>query len=132
MVIIIGGPGDVRKGDDTVGIPHRAQVSQFELFELILFLKLDDQFSIEHFEPTVSQSAISSPPPKLAETVAVCLYRRRRRETERQESLHTYHVYIYMYIYMYIYIYIYMYICMCIYIYTHTYEDRKNMSRYER
>ena len=30
------------RGDDTVGNPHRAQISQFELFELILLLKLDN------------------------------------------------------------------------------------------
>ena len=40
-------------GDDTVGNPHRARISQFELFELILLLKLDKQLSIEEFEPTV-------------------------------------------------------------------------------
>ena len=39
-----------------VGNPHRAQISQFELFELILLLQLDKQFSVERFEPTVSQS----------------------------------------------------------------------------
>ena len=31
----------VGRGDDTVGNPHRAQISQFELFELILLLKFD-------------------------------------------------------------------------------------------
>ena len=39
-----------------------ARISQFELFELILLLKLDKQFSIKQFEPTVSQLAVSSPP----------------------------------------------------------------------
>ena len=29
------------RGGDKVGNPHRAQISQFELFELILLLKLD-------------------------------------------------------------------------------------------
>ena len=29
------------RGDDTVGNPHRAQISQFELFELVLLLELD-------------------------------------------------------------------------------------------
>ena len=50
------------RGDDTVGNPHRAQISQFELFELLLSLKLDKQFSIEQFEPTASRSTVSSPP----------------------------------------------------------------------
>ena len=37
-------------------------MSQFELFELILLLKLDKQFPAEQFEATVSQSAICCPP----------------------------------------------------------------------
>ena len=41
-----GGSRHLGRGDDTVGNPHRAQISrstisQFELFELILLLKLD-------------------------------------------------------------------------------------------
>ena len=51
-----------RRGDDTVGSPHRAQIRQFELCELILLLRLDKQLSIEQFEPTVSQSTVPSPP----------------------------------------------------------------------
>ena len=39
----------------------RAQISQLELFELILLLKLDNQLSIEQFEAAVSQSMVSSP-----------------------------------------------------------------------
>ena len=35
--------------------------SQFELFELILLLKLDKHFPVEQFEATVSQSAVPSP-----------------------------------------------------------------------
>ena len=56
------------RGDDTIGNHHQAQISQFELFELFLLLKLDNQFSIEQFEPTVSQSTVSSPspPPSIA------------------------------------------------------------------
>ena len=50
------------RGDDTDGNPHRAQISQFELFELILLLKVDKQFPVEQFEPTVFQSTVSSPP----------------------------------------------------------------------
>ena len=51
----------LRKGDDTVGNPRRAQISRFEFVELILLLSLDKQFSIEHFEPTVSRSTVPSP-----------------------------------------------------------------------
>ena len=47
--------------DDTVGKPHRAQISRFEFFELILLLKLDKQFPVEQFESTVSQSTVPSP-----------------------------------------------------------------------
>ena len=49
-------------GDDTVGNPRRAQISRFELFELVLLLNLYRPFSIERFEPTVFQSTVSSPP----------------------------------------------------------------------
>ena len=51
----------IRKGDDAVGNPHRAQIVQFELFDLILLLNLDKQFPVEHFEATVSQSTVPSP-----------------------------------------------------------------------
>ena len=49
-------------GDDTVGDPYRDEISQFELFELVLLLKLDNQFSVEQFEATGSQSTVPSPP----------------------------------------------------------------------
>ena len=48
--------------DDTIGNPHRAQIYQFELFELILLLKFDKQFSVEQFEATVSCSQQYPPP----------------------------------------------------------------------
>ena len=55
------------RGDDTVGNPHRAQISQLELFELILLSKLDEQLPVERFEATVSHSISvvtgPSPPP---------------------------------------------------------------------
>ena len=38
------------RGGEMVGNPHRAQISQFELFELILLLKLDKRFPVEQFE----------------------------------------------------------------------------------
>ena len=53
---------DFGKGDDTVGNPHRAQISQFELFELILLLKLDKQLPVEQLEATASQSTVLSLP----------------------------------------------------------------------
>ena len=35
------------RGDATFGNPRRAQISRFELFELILLLKLDKRFPVE-------------------------------------------------------------------------------------
>ena len=54
--------GRLGRGDDTVGSPHRAQISQFDIFEFILLLKLDEHFPVGQFEAAVSQSAVSSPP----------------------------------------------------------------------
>ena len=39
------------RGDDTVGNPHRAQISRFELFELILLLKLDKLYLSQQVPP---------------------------------------------------------------------------------
>ena len=49
--------------EDTVGNPRRAQIVQYEFFELILLLTLDSQFPVEQCEATASQSAVPSPPP---------------------------------------------------------------------
>ena len=38
------------------------QIYKFECFELILLLKSDQRFPVEHFEATASQSAAPSPP----------------------------------------------------------------------
>ena len=54
----------IGRGDDTVGNPHRTQIYKLDVFELIILSKLDKQFSIERFEPTVSQSTVPSPPLK--------------------------------------------------------------------
>ena len=50
------------RGDNMVGNPHRAQISRFELVELILLLKSDKQLPVERFEAAVSQSTVPSPP----------------------------------------------------------------------
>ena len=52
----------IGRGDDTVGNPPRAQICQFEFFELILLLELNIRFPVERFEATASQSAVPSPP----------------------------------------------------------------------
>ena len=44
-----------------MGNPHRAQISQLDLFELVLLLRLDKRFPVEQFEATVSQYAVPSP-----------------------------------------------------------------------
>ena len=56
----------VGRGDDTAGNPHPGQSSQFELFELILLLKLDKQLLVQRFEAAVSQSTVSSLPLRAA------------------------------------------------------------------
>ena len=61
FVLVLWSMLEVRRGDDTVGNPHRAQTSQFELFELVLLIRLDNQLTVEQFEAIVSQSAASSP-----------------------------------------------------------------------
>ena len=56
-------PTRFRRGDDTVGNRHRAQIYEFEFFELILLLKLDKRFPVERFEVAVSQVNSTLPPP---------------------------------------------------------------------
>ena len=50
-----------RREGDTDGNPHRAQMVWFELFEIILLVKLYKQLLVEQFEATVSRSAVPSP-----------------------------------------------------------------------
>ena len=78
----------------TLGNPHQAQISQFELSELIELLKLDEQFPVERFEATVSHIHIYI----YIYIYICCIY-----------------IYIYMYIHIHIYIYIYTYIHKYIY-----------------
>ena len=49
---------DMKRGDDTVGDPHRARTSQFEFIELVLLSKVDKQFPVEQFEAIVSKSSV--------------------------------------------------------------------------
>ena len=53
--------GFIGRGDATVGNPHRAQITQFELLELILLVKLDIRLPVEQFEATVSESTVPCP-----------------------------------------------------------------------
>ena len=54
-------------GDDTVGNPHRAPISQFELLERILLVNWTNSSlssnsrQVERFEPIVPQSAVQPP-----------------------------------------------------------------------
>ena len=65
---VLPGRERVGRGDDSVGNPRRAQISQLELFELITLLNLDKQFSIEQFEPQYSISVYSTLPPHKRES----------------------------------------------------------------
>ena len=57
------------RGDDTVGHPHRAQIFRFELFELVLLLKLGTvPCRAIRGNSIVSQSTVPSPPLKNAQT----------------------------------------------------------------
>ena len=51
----------IGRGHDTVGNRHRARISQFELFELILLLKLNKQLPVAQFEAsrTIRGSGVS-------------------------------------------------------------------------
>ena len=63
------------RGDDTVGDPHRARNYRFELFELVLLLKLDKQLPVEQFEASRairgSSISVSSTLPPLIVAVAM-------------------------------------------------------------
>ena len=58
-------------GDDAVGNTHLAQISRFQLFELILLSKLDKQFPVERFQAAVSQSTVPSPPLNVETSVSL-------------------------------------------------------------
>ena len=109
------------RGDDTVGNPHRAQISQFELFELILLLKLDNRFPVEQFEATVSQSTVPSPPLIITAHINVYVWTTHPYSCILVHIMYTHmslslSLSFSMYIYIYVYIYIYIYICIHIHI----------------
>ena len=72
------------RGGDTLGNPHRDQISRFELFELILLLRLDKQFPVERFEAAASQSTVPFP---LLRLYYIILY----------DTILSIHIYIYIY-----------------------------------
>ena len=51
--------------DDTVGNPHRAQIYKFALVELVLLLKLDEQFSSLSSNSRQQYLSQQDPPPLL-------------------------------------------------------------------
>ena len=89
MPLVVRGPAvpapvKIGRGNDTVGSPHGAQISQcqlvraqvvrFELFKFILLLKLDNRLPIEQverFEAAASQSA--DPPLFIFAPAKTCL-----------------------------------------------------------
>ena len=89
--------------------------SKFELFDLILLLKLDKQFPVEQFEATVSQSTVPSP-----------LFTSTMRRF-RVRAVYA-HVCIYVCVYIYIYIYICMYLSLSLYIYIYIYNIHMQVS----
>ena len=115
------------RGDDTVGNPHRAQIYQFELSELILLLRLDKQFPFEQSEATVSQSTVPSP------LLNVGHHRLRASCHEATAQAYTYyyillHTIIYDYVLCYYYHWYYYYcVYIYIYIYIYTYMRRKEI-----
>ena len=118
------GPGGVLgRGDDTVGDPHRAQIPQFELFELILLLRLIRQtFPCRAIRGnSISRSTVPSPPPRY--TIAACYCAGLAGCGSKDTHLYIYIYMLHMHIYIYIYTHIYIYIYACvyyIYIYIHT------------
>ena len=56
----------------------RARISQFELIELILLLKLDKQFPVEQCEATAPQSTEPSPPKHFFTLLDLCVSSLRR------------------------------------------------------
>ena len=98
--------------NDTVGRGGMTQLEtlieldifQFELFELILSLKLDKRLPVEQFEATVSQSTV--PSPLLVRKVnPTCRARRLKRTNIRVDIImieHGLNMCIYIYIYLYI------------------------------
>ena len=136
-----GPSASLGRGENTVGNPRRARISQFELFELILLLKLNRQLSVERFEARVSRSTVPSPTLTRDPLRHGC-----GRFSEAQPGIiisfmiaiititsvtiitsmiiticKMYDNILLMCIYIYLYIYIYIYMYIYIYIYTHTY-----------
>ena len=105
-------PASIGRGDDALGNPRRAHFFRFELFELVLLLKLDRQFPVEQFEATGSASPLlfkqvgpliaSSHGPWLTSGVW-----EKHSSGEQDDYLMNKQItYIHTYIYIYIYIYI--------------------------
>ena len=114
-------------GDDAVGNPHRAQlfhraqILQFDRFELILLLKLDKQFPVERFEASRairgSRISVSSTPPSYT-TISTTSANTKTRTTTitttttATTNYHYYYTCIYIYTHTHTYkLYIYIYIC---------------------
>ena len=126
-------------GDDTVGNPHRAQISQFELFKLILFLKLGKQYPVEAIQ--CNSISVNSTLPPLNQTkqgaAAGAISQAQRQDSVyitvdvKDQEAYIYlslsiHIYLSLSHNMYIYIYIIcVYICIYIYMYIHIDEHKQ-------
>ena len=129
--------------------PRRARISQFELFELILSLKLDRQFRVEQFEATVSQSTVPSPlllvlasSTRTMQFRSVCfpggLGPRWARYPLKQTYTYTYtllclytHMCVYISIYLSLSLSLYIYIYITIYIYIYIYQASIGRDRHQ-
>ena len=106
-----------------VGNPHRTQIYQLELFELILILKLDSSLSSNSRQQYLNQQYLPPFPP-LNIYIYICLCPFWLKEGDARPRFRSprcrpvrLRVYIYIYIYMYVCIYIYTIYPICIYIY---------------
>ena len=103
----------VGRRDDTVGNPCRSQISRFELFEIILLLRLDtvpcrairgNSISVDSTSPLFYLSRARSPARSRARRINICyMY------VCVCVCICIYTIFIYIYISLYIYIYIYTY-----------------------
>ena len=86
----------LRRGDTTVGNPHRTQISQFELFELFPSLNLESEAHAGSKRGGVRQQPEARPhPPTEYIYLSLSLYLDLSRSLSL--SLYTYNIYIYDY-----------------------------------
>ena len=132
---------DLGRGDNTVGNPHRAQTSQYELSEFLLLLKLDEQFPVEQFEAgraiRGSSISVSSTPSNNTTTTTNNNNNNSNNNNindDDDNNICCNQLCVYLYIYISLSLYIYTYICIhiiwYIYIYIYIYNTYLYVSMY--